>query len=237
MRFLQQILKKESVRYVIVLIVGLALGAIFYPTSNLEEKLQKKYQEEVRSLIVAHENERKSLREEINSVNKEYNLFREESDHKVNNLTFEIHNLQNKQKTSYYKLVKPDGTIEVKKFSESEINESSSMIAQIQEEFKTKIESIEQKWESIHKERVESIKRDFLKKEEAYAKTIDELAKTKVVTKNEKSFGVEGGYTSKNQFFLHTTVDLFGPVYMGIHGETDSTVNDSSIGLGLGIKF
>lgn len=234
---LQQLLKNQLVRYALVLLIGAGLGAVFYPTSSIEEKLHKKYEEETKTLVETHEKEVKSMKETYDKSLEEFKSYKQESEKKVQTLTTEVKSLQSKQKTSYYKLIKPDGTIEIKKFSESEVNESSSAITSIQEEFKTKIESIEQRWEKVHKERVEQIKKDFVQKEETYKKQIEELEKSKVVSKNEKSFGVEGGYNTESQYYLHAIGDLYGPLYMGIQTESDKEFNDKSIGVGLGVRF
>lgn len=234
---LQKLLENQLVRYALVLLVGVGLGAVFYPTSHIEETLHKKTEEEVKTLKEVHEQEIKSLKEDVTKTESEYKNFKQESDKKVSSLTTQIQTLQSKQKTSYYKLIKPDGTIEVKKFSESEVNESSKTVTSIQEEFKTKIESIEQKYATIHKQRLEEVKKDFQSKEETYKKKIEELSQTKVTDVNKKSFGVEGGYNTEKQYYLHATGDLFGPIFMGVHGETDQETKDKSIGVGLGVRF
>lgn len=234
---LKLLLEKQWVRYVLTLVAGVAIGAIFYPTKHVEEKVAYKYEEEIKTLKETHAQEQKSLKEELTKSSSEFSFYKSESEKKVEKLTTEIRNLQSKQKTSYYKLIKPDGTIEVKKFSESEVNESSKTVTSIQEEFKTKIESIEQKWESIHKTRLEEVKKQFTEKEETYKKQIEELQKSKVTTVNEKRFGAEAGMNSEKQGYIHGTGTLFGPVFMGVHGASDKEFNNKSIGLGLGINF
>lgn len=231
------LLNKEWVKYLLTLIAGVAIGAVFYPTSHLEEKISKKYEEEVKSLKETHLREEQNLKESYAKSSEEFKSYKQESERKVSVLTTQIQTLQSKQKTSYYKLIKPDGTIEVKKFSESEVNESSSTVTSIQEEFKTKIASIETKWEKIHKERVSKMTKDFSQKEETYKHKIEELEKTRTVDTNKKSFGVEGGYNTESQYYLHATGDLFGPVFMGVHTESNKELDKKSIGAGLGIRF
>jgi preprotein translocase subunit SecD len=233
----QSILKNQLVRYLLVLLVGVGIGAVFYPTSRIEEKYEQRNEETVKSLTELHSKEKQKLFEQLDATTVEYKSYREQSEKKIQTLTIEVKTLQSKQKTSFFKLVKPDGTVEVKKFSESEVNESSTVIAQIQEEFKIKIEAIENKWESIHRQRLEEVKKDFQQKEDTYKSRIDELEKSKVVEKNEKSFGLEGGMNTEKQYYIHGTGDLYGPLFMGIHTESDKEFNDKSIGVGLGIKF
>ena len=130
----------------------------------------------------------------------------------------------------------PDGTIEIKKFTESEVNESSKVITQIQEEFKTKIDKIETKWSEIHKERVAKLQKDFDSKESGYQKTIEELTKSKTVSVNEKHFGLEAGMMSNKNYYGHVTADLWGPVFVGVHGEVGAN-NDNKLGAGIGLRF
>lgn len=233
----QKILSNQLVRYALVLLLGAGLGAVFYPTSKVEEKMHNKYEEEVKTIKEAHLSEVASIKEQQTSTSQEYKQYKQETEKKVQTLTTQVQNLQSKRKTSFYKLVKPDGTIEIKQYSESEVKESSSTITSIQEEFKTKVESIEQKWEQVHKQRISSIKKEFTEKEEVYKKKIEELEKSKIISKNEKSFGVEGGYSSDNRYYLHGSGDLFGPIFIGIHSESNKQMDDKSVGAGLGVRF
>jgi hypothetical protein len=144
-----ELLSKEWVRLVGMLLLGVTIGAIFYPTKRIEEKITQKYEQEIASLKEVHQKEVDSVQEEFVKVASEYHSYHDEMEKKVSSLTVEVRTLQSKQKTAYYKIVKPDGTIEIKKFTESEVNESSKVITQVQEEFKRKVDSIESKWQSM----------------------------------------------------------------------------------------
>lgn len=229
------LLSKEWVRLVGVLLIGITIGVIFYPSKRIEEKSTSKYEQEIATLKEVHSKELKEVNEKLSTVNIEKKELHEQTEKKISSLTTEIKNLQSKQKTSYYKIVKPDGTIEIKKFSESETTESSSVITQIQQEFKTKIDQIDTKYATIHKERVEKIQKDYQAKEQEYQKTIAELTKSKVTTTNEKRFGIEGGMMQDKSYYGHATADLWGPVFLGIHGEINK--DDSKLGAGIGLRF
>ena len=45
-----KLLEKQWVRYILVLIAGIAIGAIFYPTKHIEEELFQKFEQEQSSL-------------------------------------------------------------------------------------------------------------------------------------------------------------------------------------------
>jgi hypothetical protein len=117
------------------------------------------------------------------------------------------------------------------------VNESTQVVTQIQQEFKQKIDSIESKWKSIHESRVVEIQKQFDSKETEYKKTIEELTKTKTVSINEKHFTLEGGALSDREYYLHTTYDVWGPIFLGLHGEINKETDAKKVGLGVGIKF
>ena len=225
----------KPTQFLLVLLVGVAIGAIFYPTKHIEESLEKKHQEEITTLKEQHAKEDAKLQESIDKAQAETKQLHSSTDATINKLTTQIHDLQSKQKTSYYKIVRPDGTVEIKKYTESEVTESTKVITQIQEEFKQKIDAIEAKWETLHKERVAELKKDFDSKEQSYKKEIDELKQTKVVDINKKSFGVEGGMLLDGDYYMHATYDLFGPFFLGL--QTQFGVDDKTVGAGIGLRF
>lgn len=234
MNILHQLLQKESFRLVFVFIVGISIGVVFYPSSRIEERLTKKHLEEISSIKENHSKETQLLNEKLSVSLKENKELHQQSELRISKLTQEIKTLQSKQKTSYFKLIKPDGTIEIKKFTESEVNESSKVVSSIQQEFKTKIDSIESKWSLIHKERIEKIQKDFDSKESQYKKTIDELQHTKITSTNSKRFSLEGGIMNNKDYYGHASMDIWGPTFIGIHGETG--VNNL-LGIGIGLRF
>ncbi len=233
-----ELFSKEWVRLVSVLLLGITIGALFYPTQRIEEKLTKKHEEEIAALKEEHQKTVVDLTERYASSLKENKTLKEESEQKITKLTDEVKTLKSKSKTSTYKLVKPDGTIEERTFSESEVDESSHVVTQIQEEFKKKVESIESRYAQIHAERVTAIKQEFDSKESQYKKTIDELTKSKTVSINEKRFGVEAGITNEKNYYGHATMDVWGPTFIGVHGQLGANGNDANnMGIGVGLRF
>jgi hypothetical protein len=229
-----EFLKNQYIRYILTLLVGITIGVVFYLSKRVEEKLSLKYEQEIASLKEAHSKETSNLNEKFIQISNETKSYKVEQELKVTKLTSEIKNLQSKQKTSYFKVIKPDGTIEIKKFTESEVNESSQVITQVQEEFKQKVESIEQKWSSLHKERVLKIENEFNSKESEYKKTIEELQKSKVTTTNQKRFSLEAGILSNKDYYGHVSMDIWGPIYIGIIAEHGI---NNLLGIGTGMRF
>jgi len=234
----KDLLSKEWFRLTGMLLIGITVGVLFYPTKRIEEKMTIKHQQEIAVLKEAHSKETHDLSEKLDVATKESKQIKEESEHQLAKMTSEIKTLQSKIKVITYKLVKPDGTIEEKTFSESETNESSQMVTQIKEEFKTKIESIETKYAQIHTERVVAIKKEYDSKEAQYKKTIDELEKSKVTSINEKRFGLEAGITNEKNYYGHATMDVWGPTFVGVHGQVGANGNNANnMGIGLGLRF
>lgn len=233
-----ELLTKEWVRLVGMLLLGVTIGALFYPTKRIEEKMTAKHQEEMSALKEQHSKETKDLTEKYDSAVAESKSLKTESERKISKLTDEVKTLKAKTKSSTYKLVKPDGTIEERTFTESEIDESSHVVTQIQEEFKTKVEQIENRYAIIHAERVTAIKKEFDSKESSYKKTIDELTKSKTVSVNEKRFGLEAGILTDKNYYGHATMDLWGPIFLGVHGElSQDKLNGNKMGAGVGLRF
>lgn len=221
-------------QFLLVLLVGMAIGAIFYPTKHIEERERQKHELETKTLSEQHSRELSKLQETLDKTVQQSTEYRQETEHRINILITENRTLKSHQRVSTYKLVKPDGTIEEKTFTETDIDESKQVITSIQEEFKQKVASIETKWETIHKERMQAIKKEFDSKEETYKKQIDELEKSKVVDVNKRSFGIEAGLMTSGNYYGHATYDFFGPFFLGFQGQFGQS---SAAGAGLGLRF
>jgi hypothetical protein len=224
----------KVIQFVLVLLLGIAIGAIFYPTKKIEERERQKHELETKTLNEQHTKELSQARDVLDKVTSEYKYKLTETEKKVTKLTTENTTLKTSNKTAYYKIVRPDGTIEIKKFTETQVDESKQIITSIQEEFKQKVASIEAKWESVHKERVQALQKEFSSKEQTYKHQIDELEKSKVVEINKKSFGIEAGLLTSGNYYGHVTYDLFGPIFLGLHSQFGGS---TSGGAGLGLRF
>jgi hypothetical protein len=121
------------------------------------------------------------------------------------------------------------------------VEQSTRTVTKIQEEFKQKIDSIEQKWSKLHEEAVTKLVKQFDSKEQEYKQTIASYEKTKTVSINEKHFGVEAGMMSDRDIYAHATMDVWGPIFIGLQGEVQYPNNDNKadnrIGAGLGLRF
>jgi len=234
---MKELLKKQEVRYILVLLGGITIGALFYPTKHIEKRVSEKYETEIASVKETHQKEVQKMQEILSKTEESSRKYKEETEIKISKLTTEVKSLQSKQKTAYYKLIKPDGTIEIKKFSESEVNESTKVVTEIQQEFKQKVEEIENKWKKVHEERVTTIKKQFDVIEQDYLKQIAELKKEEIVDINKKSFSIEAGVLTNQKIYGHATMDVWGPIMIGVHADTKRDGQDSTVGVGVGLRF
>lgn len=226
--------ENKAAQLTLALLLGMAIGAVFYPTKHIEERIDTKHQEEIATLKTQYEKSLLSQQEAYTKLSEESKEYHRVTELKISQLTSEVSTLKSRQKVTYYKLIKPDGTIEERSFTETDIDSSRTVITSIQQEFKEKIDSIEKKWEQIHLKRVSELKKEFAAKEESYKKTIDEFHSEKIVDINKKSFGIEGGGMVNGSYYGHVTYDVFGPFFIGAHGQFGTS---NSAGAGIGIRF
>lgn len=233
---MRKLLKNKVVQFILTLVAGVAIGALFYPTKNIEERVKKEYQEKIEKVENEKESIRKSLSEEVDSLKEEKTQLRIETSQKITKLTYQVRELEAKKKETFYKIIKPDGTIEEKRYTESEVNETSQVVTQVREEFDRKVTEISERWQRVHKKRVQELKKDFDKQTSEYKSKIAKLESERKIQINPKKYGLEIGYTSNDTYYGHANVDVFGPVFIGVHTETDF-LNQNSVGAGVGIRF
>lgn len=238
-------LKNKWVQLLLVFVLGLAVGAIFYPSK--EEEYKKKVSETSKRNTSLHKQleERAEIISELSSRLEEqestFLSFREESSAKIDTLRTENRQLRSSARRQTFKIVKPDGTIIEKELEESSSEEITSVVTEVREEFDRKVESIESKWKSIHKSRVEKLKEEYekkLKEKKVETKVVEKtVEKEKIVKVNERKLRTDLGYSSDNRFYLHATYPLFGPVFLGGGASSDKGFSDSEARLGIGMEW
>jgi hypothetical protein len=227
--------KSQEGKYLSILLAGILTGYLLFPEKRIEEKITKEYEQKIVQIKQSNEKEVEKLKEDKKAVEKTFSSYKKQTEFKLEKLSSEIKELKSKQKTSYYKIVRPDGTIEIKKFTETDTEESTQVISSIKEEYSQKILELEQKWKEIHEKRVLDIKRDFSSKEEAYKKEIFRLEQQKITEVGKKRFGVEVGLSSDEEVYIHANYDLVGPIFLGGHIVNPTQI--STVGLGIGLRF
>ena len=58
-------------RYVLIFVAGLAIGAVFYPTKKVEEKLSQKYEQQISQLNETNKMVTENMQQELSKVQEE----------------------------------------------------------------------------------------------------------------------------------------------------------------------
>lgn len=234
---MNKLLKLEWVRYVLVGLIGIAIGAVFYPSKTITKEEISKYEQIVSRLetekSVTNKFYQDQYTKEVQS-NKEY---KEEVAKKVETLKEENYKLSQKVSEKRFKIIKPDGTIEEKWFKDSETDVVSSTVTSIKEEFTRKVSNIEVKWMKIHEERIKTIKEDYEKKLAENKRIRSEIIKKEKTEINKRNFGISLGMTTDKSYFSSVSYDVFGPFFLDLHLESSGNFGDKEAGLGVGVRF
>jgi len=240
-----KLLKNRYVQITLAAVLGITVGAVFYPTKNIEERVKKQisesYESEIRNLKETSLTTTNQLKEKLEEERTENREFKDETSRKMTSLTTENRELKQSSKRKKFKLVKPDGTIIEKEYEESQSEEISSVVTEVREEFNRKVSSIENKWKKIHTDRVQELKTQYEEAVEQIklerGERIVTVEKEKIVEVNKKSLRPEVGVTKDKEAYFHVTYSLWGPVFVGggAAAEIDTKeFSDARIGVGIG---
>ena len=244
---MKKILKNRYIQIGLAIIIGVGIGAIFYPTKTIEETVRleeaKKYDAKIKTM----ESLQKTVVEAVQEKFAEYVTSHKNTvknlEKKVNVLTTENTSLKENSKRKWLKIVKPDGTIVEQEIEETNKEQETQVITSIQQEFKEKIQSIETRYKSVHKTRVAEIKtqhkQEIIKLKEIHTEELKKYNKSKIVKINEKNFRIVAGVDTDKDIYTHATYPLFGPVVFGfgISGNLFGDNFNGSARAGLGIEF
>jgi hypothetical protein len=240
-----KILEKPWARYVIVLLVGIAVGAIFYPSKEvtIEEKLR--LESEITKLQQEKRDIKKDLESKLSIQEASSKEYKRQTETRISSLKQENTTLKQKVKERTLKIVKPDGTIVEETVKESQTEIVSRIITDIKTEFNEKVQSIENKWKSIHEKRVVKIRDSYEKKIDEKERKIREYERRKTVKVNPRRFGLSLGYMGDDTYFSSIQYDIFGPMFLDLHfggsvNRLDSgarNIGISETGIGIGIRF
>lgn len=222
------------VRYILILLLGITVGAVFYPTKRIDEKISQKYEQQISTMKEQHNTELKEVQESLIKSEQQTAQVQTDSEQKIFTLTTQISELKSKKKQTTYKIIKPDGTVIERTTSEEDVDNTSSTVIQAQQEYQIKIDSLTTQLKQESDQKITKIQSDFTVKEAAYQQTISSLQSSKTVSVNQKQFGLEGGMLTNRDYYGHITMDVWGPMFIGIQGEFGT---DSKAGAGIGIRF
>jgi len=233
---MKKLLKNDKLVYSLAFVAGLIIGAIFYPTKEVTEEVKKKYEQQIEKILSEKNKLESSYKEKLEKSEQTARSYEQTTQQKINSLKTQITELQSKSKETYFKIVKPDGTIEERVYKESEYSQSTKIIEDIKIEFNTKISEIESRYEKVHKERVSELNTAYEKKIEEKNKVIEELYSKKTTLINPRKFSTAIGYLSNENYYGSVSYNLTGPFILNLHGQSDMG-SEYAFGAGLGIGF
>lgn len=228
-----QLAKNKYVQLAVVLGLGIFVGNFFKNTKTIEEKVREETTRQYESILKMtkeeHSKETQSLNERITQVQQESKTQREEYTKNIESLRIENSELKQKVTKRKVKIVKHDGTIIEKEFEESETEQITSVITSVREEFKRKVESIEQKWSTLYRERlIELIKEHKSEIETLEEKHYDEVVRMQreyTAKINEKKFrpevGMEYDADGHNNYYGHVSYPIWGSIVVGAGADTN----------------
>lgn len=234
---MKSLLQNQWARYVLVLLVGIGVGAIFYPSKTITEEKVREYEEKIVRLQEEKREAVSVVKGLLDEERKESKEYKEETNKQLSSLKQENISLKSKVKESRFKIVKPDGTIEEKWFKESETDIVSSTVTRIKTEYTKKVASIESKWKKIHEKRLREVKENFDKKIAESKESKEKEVFKKKTEINKRSFGVSVGVMSNKDYFSSINYDVYGPIFLDIHLQSDDAFDDKEAGVGFGIRF
>ena len=231
----KEVLKNGYVQLALTFVAGLVIGALFYPSRTIVKEV--KIEDTTRIEKLQHEKDSMELnhKEQINAMQEAMRNTQHEYTQQIDKLTSQIRTLKSKSKTSYYKIVKPDGTVEIRKETSNDTEESEQLAQTYKQQYEEKLKEVETKWQTISEQKVEQVKQVYeekIKSLEIEHHDEDRYSKEEI---NKRSTGFEVGYLSSKNYCLHVDRDVFGPVYFGVHGEMGPA--GSAAGAGFGMRW
>lgn len=224
------------------LFIGIAIGAIFYPKSNIEEKtkeeVSQQYEQKIQDMEQKQSTEIQTLNQKVTDTQTEKQQLQEETSKQLETLTTENNTLKQSSKRTVVKVVKPDGTVTEKEVDESTSDSTNDVVAQAKQDFQTQISSIQETDKKHEQDTVSQLTKQYsdqiqvLKDQISSKDTVKESEKT--VQTNQAKLRPEIGITSTKNLYLHATYTLFGPIFVGagVSGTT-SSFGDARLGLGI----
>ena len=110
---MHKLLKNKYAQLVLALVIGITIGAVFYPTSEIirttEKRVEDRYDNKITKLKLEHHKVTKNLTSSLDSMKQSNKDYREEVN--SSKLLYEktIRDLKSKVTERTYKLIKPDG--------------------------------------------------------------------------------------------------------------------------------
>jgi ATP-dependent Lon protease len=224
----------RPLQFALVFIAGGTVAAVFYPTKQIQEKLQKTYEQQISTLTQQHAQELANTKTQYDSQTQTLTNANAQLSSKIAALTTQISSMKSHQKQTYYKIIHPDGTVEIRASSERDTSEEEQLSQQIQQEYQQQLQTQISQLQQTQTDKITSMQKEWDSKEQSYQQHISTLTQSKTVTTNPKNFTVDVGALSNLDYYGHATYNIWGPFILGLQGQMGSS---PAIGGGIGLRF
>jgi histone deacetylase complex regulatory component SIN3 len=225
------------VQLVVTLIVGISLGYLVFPSKKLVETTDAAWEKKIETIKTDYEKQLTDARSTISTLEQHNLTVTKSYEKKIEELTSQIIKLKKSSKTTIYKIVRPDGTVETQEVTETNEDSTTETVTQIKQEYDQKIKEVEETTKKTYEEKITKIETEHSTKEQILQTEIAELKKSKTETIGQKSFGVEAGALTDKNYYVHTSYDFWGPMTVGVQVERSWQDQSMSAGGGIGVRF
>lgn len=247
-----RLLENQYVRYVFVFLGGVLLTMVLYPSGTVSTTEKRKIEEEIRTVYetklqqseIVLKQETSRFEKQISSLKEENSRRELELSTKLNSVTSENSSLKQKTKMVTVEKIHPDGTIERKTISTSELESETQKIAKIQQEAEQKLKETVSKLSEQHS-------KELTEKTSSMQSTIEKLSvdlslserlrreeieKSRTVVRTVRPLALGLGVNTDRQYTAEAQYMFLGPLYVGASYDHGGISNNRT-GISLGIRF
>lgn len=232
---LKEIAANKWTQIVGALVAGIMLGMFVMPTKETTEDVTAQYEKEIQILKTEHAKETSYLRASIDFLAARQKQLVDSYEAKINTLTSQVRELTSHRVEIYYKIVKPDGTIEEKRYIETEDKVKETMLAEMKSEYERQMKVTEQEYQKRSEQQIVSVKAEYQVKVDTLERELSKYKNSTQTVTNPKKLGAEIGFNTDQRVYLHTTYDAWGPIFIG--GQIEKGTTSTGAGIGIGVRF
>jgi hypothetical protein len=244
---------KQWFRYGAFATAGLAVGVVMsYSRVNTEIKnsseMKSAYEEKIQQIeqqSIKQQTDMKSEYEKtVASMTVESSVREEKLLTKISKLSSENQQLKQRTKEDWVKIIHPDGTIEERKVTQTDIDSSKNSQTQVTEDVQVQVNNAVKKVQDektveiekitqANKVEIDSMKKVLSEKEQ----TIQKLQSSSSVTSRNLGVGLGLGYNSDQSFSAFAHYQIFGPLFVGSRVDMTKDFKFPRVGALLGVSF
>lgn len=224
----------KLLQFVAVFIAGGIIAAVFYPTKQIKESLQKTYESQISTIKQQDSQTLATQQSSYQKLSDEYKSFQTQTSSKIDELTNQVSSLKSHKKTTTFKIVHPDGTVEERDTTESDVDQTEQVTQQLQDEWQQKTTEAVNTVTQTFQQQISTLQSQWSSKEQSYQSQIATLTQTKTETINPKNFTLDVGMLTNADYYGHVTYNLLGPIILGLQGQFGPS---PAAGAGIGLRF